>query len=56
MPELYFCLIKGYGWCFLKQNVLNVGLGRLDPHGLSPARRRVSRLSEGGRQALIGFG
>lgn len=35
MPELYFCSdMKGYGWCFRKQNFLNVGLGRLDPHGL----------------------
>jgi len=31
IPELYFCPdIKGYGWCFRKQNFLNVGLGRLD--------------------------
>ena len=36
IPELYFCSdMKGYGWCFRKGNVLNVGLGRLDPHGLS---------------------
>jgi geranylgeranyl reductase family protein len=36
VPELFFCSdMKGYGWCFRKQNVLNVGLGRLDPHGLS---------------------
>jgi len=36
VPELYFCSdLKGYGWCFRKQNVLNVGLGRLDPHALS---------------------
>ena len=35
-PELYFCPdLKGYGWCFRKQNYLNVGLGRLDPHRLS---------------------
>ncbi|MBZ5650033.1 MAG: NAD(P)/FAD-dependent oxidoreductase [Acidobacteriia bacterium] len=35
VPELYFCPdMKGYGWCFRKQNYLNVGLGRLDPHGL----------------------
>jgi menaquinone-9 beta-reductase len=35
-PELYFCHdLKGYGWCFRKKNVLNVGLGRLDPHRLS---------------------
>lgn len=35
MPELYFCPdMKGYGWCFRKGNVLNVGLGRADSHGL----------------------
>jgi flavin-dependent dehydrogenase len=34
-PELYFCPdMKGYGWCFRKRNVLNVGLGRADPHHL----------------------
>src|SRR4029077_3441598 len=36
MPELYFCSdMKGYGWCFRKENFLNVGLGRLDQHRLS---------------------
>lgn len=35
-PELYFCAdLRGYGWCFRKQNFLNVGLGRMDQHGLS---------------------
>ena len=35
-PELYFCSdMKGYGWCFRKQNFLNIGLGRADPHRLS---------------------
>jgi menaquinone-9 beta-reductase len=34
-PELYFCRdMKGYGWCFRKNDVLNVGLGRADLHGL----------------------
>jgi len=34
-PELYFCAdIKGYGWCFRKNNYLNIGLGRLDQHRL----------------------
>lgn len=34
-PELYFCGdMKGYGWCFRKGDILNVGLGRADPHGL----------------------
>ncbi len=36
VPELYFCLdMKGYGWCFRKENFLNVGLGRLDQHRLA---------------------
>jgi flavin-dependent dehydrogenase len=35
-PELYFCAdMKGYGWCFRKQNYLNIGLGRMDQHRLS---------------------
>jgi geranylgeranyl reductase family protein len=35
VPELYFCPdMKGYGWCFRKQDFLNLGLGRLDPKGL----------------------
>ena len=34
-PELYFCPdMKGYAWCVRKNNFLNVGLGRLDPHAL----------------------
>jgi geranylgeranyl reductase family protein len=34
-PELYFCHdLQGYGWCFRKDNFLNVGLGRLDRHAL----------------------
>ena len=36
VPELFFCSdMKGYGWCFRKQNFLNVGLGRLDRRELS---------------------
>jgi flavin-dependent dehydrogenase len=35
-PELYFCSdLKGYGWCVRKQNVLNVGLGRVDRHSVA---------------------
>lgn len=35
VPELYFCPdLQGYGWCFRKNNFLNIGLGRLDQHGL----------------------
>jgi flavin-dependent dehydrogenase len=35
VPELFFSRdFKGYGWCFRKNNILNVGLGRLDQHGL----------------------
>jgi flavin-dependent dehydrogenase len=35
VPELYFCQdLKGYGWCFRKQDFMNVGFGRLDAHAL----------------------
>ena len=38
VPELYFCGdLKGYGWCFRKQQYLNVGLGRLDRQSLPAA-------------------
>jgi menaquinone-9 beta-reductase len=34
-PELFFCRdLAGYAWCFRKDNYLNIGLGRLDHHGL----------------------
>jgi flavin-dependent dehydrogenase len=36
IPELYYCAdLKGYAWCFRKDGFLNVGLGRLDTHGLA---------------------
>ena len=42
IPELYFCAdIKGYGWCFRKQNFLNIGLGRMDQHRLLGTRGGV---------------
>jgi flavin-dependent dehydrogenase len=35
VPELYFCPdFRGYGWCFRKQNHLNVGFGRIEAHAL----------------------
>jgi flavin-dependent dehydrogenase len=35
-PELYFAPdLKGYGWCFHKQGVVNVGYGRFGGDGLS---------------------
>ncbi len=35
-PELYFCQdLKGYAWCFRKNNYLNIGLGREGNHRLS---------------------
>lgn len=38
VPELYFCAdMKGYGWCFRKEEYLNVGFGRLDPRSLPGA-------------------
>jgi flavin-dependent dehydrogenase len=38
VPELYFSAdFNGYGWCFRKQNYLNIGLGLLDRHACSRA-------------------
>lgn len=35
VPELFFCDdLKGYGWIFLKEDVLTIGLGREDRRGL----------------------
>jgi flavin-dependent dehydrogenase len=37
-PELYFSRdLKGYGWCFRKQEYLNIGFGRLDRRALPGA-------------------
>jgi flavin-dependent dehydrogenase len=37
-PELYFCPdLKGYGWCFRKENYINIGFGRADRHSLPKA-------------------
>jgi flavin-dependent dehydrogenase len=62
VPELYFCAdFKGYGWCFRKQNFLNVGLGRMDQHRLSDHvaaflrfLKSVGRLGFDVPQALLG--
>jgi geranylgeranyl reductase family protein len=48
VAELYYCRdLAGYGWCFRKGRWLNVGLGRLDRHGLvhhvSEFRRMLQR-------------
>src|SRR5262245_11429601 len=50
-PELYFSPdLNGYGWCFHKQNYLNVGLWLLDRHECSAATRSfVSYLQARGR-------
>jgi geranylgeranyl reductase family protein len=58
-PELYFCSdLRGYGWCFRKNNYLNIGLGRLDPRHLSEhldaflaflrRRQRIGRVPDEG--------
>jgi flavin-dependent dehydrogenase len=51
VPELYFCQeLNGYGWCFRKQNHLNVGLGREDRNRLSEhVRTFVDQLKAAGR-------
>jgi menaquinone-9 beta-reductase len=54
VPELYFCPdMRGYGWCFRKGDILNLGFGRLDKHGLAAqARNFLEFLQKAGR---IGF-
>ena len=49
-PELYFCDdLRGYGWVFRKGDVLNIGLGRHDPHDLrGNVRTFVQRLIAAG--------
>ena len=38
IPELYFSHdLRGYGWCFRKQNYINIGLGRVDQRALPAA-------------------
>lgn len=50
-PELYFCSdLAGYGWCFRKERVLNVGIGRQDRRRLSEHLQRfVAELQRAGR-------
>lgn len=50
-PELYFCSdLAGYGWCFRKEQVLNVGIGRQDRRRLSEHLQRfVADLQQAGR-------
>jgi flavin-dependent dehydrogenase len=50
-PELYLCPdLAGYGWCFRKGPVLNVGLGRQDRHQLaSHVHDFYERLVKAGR-------
>ena len=43
--ELYFCNdLQGYGWCFRKGNVLNVGLGREHSNSVSHETKEFLRL------------
>jgi geranylgeranyl reductase family protein len=51
IPELYFCPdMKGYGWCFRKQDYLNIGFGRLDRHQFAcQSTRFVEFLRESGK-------
>jgi flavin-dependent dehydrogenase len=53
-PELYFSpALNGYGWCFRKQNYVNVGLGLLDQHACAAATKGfVAYLQARGRLPL----
>lgn len=49
-PELYFCPdMRGYGWCFRKQDYVNVGFGRLDRHSVPRATADFVRFLEARR-------
>jgi menaquinone-9 beta-reductase len=50
-PELFLTRdLKGYGWCFRKERVLNVGLGRQDRHDLARhVREFVATLTAAGK-------
>jgi flavin-dependent dehydrogenase len=49
-PELYFCAdMKGYGWCFRKQDYVNVGFGRLDRQSVPRATAEFVRFLEARR-------
>ena len=50
-PEIFFCEdLKGYGWVFRKENVLNVGLGREDNRNIANhVRAFCDWLAERGR-------
>jgi geranylgeranyl reductase family protein len=44
LVQFYFCAdLKGYGWCFVKGDYLNIGLGREDNHQLSGQVERFCR-------------
>lgn len=51
VPELFFCEdLNGYGWCFRKDNFLNVGLGRVhEPRLAAHVERFCAFLKESGK-------
>ena len=54
LPELYFCRdMRGYGWCFRKGDVLTIGLGRMDTHGLSQHCEEFVRFLERSRDVAV---
>jgi geranylgeranyl reductase family protein len=55
MPELYFCGdLKGYGWCFRKEQHVNVGLGRVNGRSLPAASTEFVRFLEARRKVPRG--
>ena len=54
-PELYFCRdLKGYGWCFRKEGVVNIGIGRMDRRSLPQATAEFVAFLEAGRRIPTG--
>src|SRR6185503_16747210 len=50
-PELYFSRdLKGYGWCFRKQEYINIGIGRVDRHSLPKATAEFVAFLEASRK------
>jgi flavin-dependent dehydrogenase len=50
-PELYFSPdLHGYGWCFRKQNFLNIGFGSLDRHRVARATERFASFLRAARK------
>jgi flavin-dependent dehydrogenase len=54
-PELYFCRdLEGYGWCFRKQDYVNIGFGRIRSRSLPKATAEFVAFLESRRRIPAG--